>query len=64
MLCGPPIQRSAGSVTFMGDQDVKVRDVGTGKSEKGAGRSSWKKGEFAPAPERAAQYTCFSARIL
>ena len=46
-------QRLAGSVTFMGDQDGKVRDVGTGKAEKGARRSSWQKGEFAPAPERA-----------
>jgi len=37
----------------------KVRDVGSGKPEKFAGFSSWKKGEFAPAPERAAQYPCF-----
>jgi hypothetical protein len=26
--------------------------------------TSWKKGEIAPAPERAAQYPCFSSRIL
>ena len=58
------LERSAGSVTFMGDQDGQVRDVETGKAEKGAGRSSWQKGEFAPAPDRAAQYTCFFARIL
>ena len=63
-LSAADLGRSAGSVTFMGDQDGQVRDVETGKAEKGAGRSSWQKGEFAPAPDRAAQYTCFFARIL
>lgn len=54
-------QRSAGSVTCIGILDGKVRDVETVNAEKGAGLSSWMKGEFAPAPERAAQYPCFWA---
>ena len=59
----PELKRSAGSVTCMGILDGKVRVVGTGKAEKGADRSNLMKGEFVPAPERAAQYPCFSARV-
>jgi hypothetical protein len=59
-----PVSQRAWEISMERCWAEKARDVGTGKLWKGAGPSSSKKGEIAPAPEKATQCPCFSARIL